>query len=194
MPYTCAFCYQLPPDRYACEGVAGCQSTQSYDRFATTCQAAPNVLCLGSVLGPTLCPALPASLTHGPYQLRGLLGTPLLRPAHLHHVCAVQLDVRQAVVHRLHAEVRRTLNGTVPWISAANPLLRPHIWGEKRKCSVLLGGFAADRFYLGYYGWAVFKLLSLGGLGVWAIVDAVLIGTGYLPPADGSLYFYETLY
>ena len=57
--------------------------------------------------------------------------------------------------------------------------------------SIFLGGFAADRFYLGYYGWAVFKLLTLGGLGVWTLIDVVLVGSGYLGPANGSLYYYQ---
>eukprot|EP00771_Trimastix_marina_P002496 gnl/Trimastix_PCT/3625.p1 GENE.gnl/Trimastix_PCT/3625~~gnl/Trimastix_PCT/3625.p1 ORF type:complete len:138 (-),score=14.16 gnl/Trimastix_PCT/3625:538-951(-) len=54
--------------------------------------------------------------------------------------------------------------------------------------SLTLGGFAVDRFYLGYTGLAVLKLLTLGGLGVWAAIDFVLIVTGFLGPADGSRY------
>ena len=57
--------------------------------------------------------------------------------------------------------------------------------------SVFLGGFGADLFYLGYPGFGVFKMLSLGGLGVWTLVDVVLIGAGFLGPADGSLYYYS---
>lgn len=57
------------------------------------------------------------------------------------------------------------------------------LWG-----SVFLGGFGADRFYLGYIGWGVAKLLFFGGLGIWTFIDAILIAIGFLGPADGSLY------
>ncbi|KIC64647.1 membrane protein [Pseudarthrobacter phenanthrenivorans] len=44
--------------------------------------------------------------------------------------------------------------------------------------SLLLGTFGADRFYLGKMGSAVAKLLTAGGLGIWAIVDLVMTLTG----------------
>ena len=43
-----------------------------------------------------------------------------------------------------------------------------------------------DRFVLGHTGTAVGKVLTLGGLGVWWVVDIVLLCTGNLTPADGS--------
>jgi hypothetical protein len=51
--------------------------------------------------------------------------------------------------------------------------------------SVLLGGLGVDRFYLGYTGLGVLKLVTLGGCGIWALVDLVLIATRKLPDSDG---------
>ncbi|XP_074640340.1 TM2 domain-containing protein 2-like [Tubulanus polymorphus] len=52
--------------------------------------------------------------------------------------------------------------------------------------SVLLGFLGMDRFCLGHTGTAVGKLLTLGGVGIWWIVDVILLVTGGLLPADGS--------
>lgn len=52
--------------------------------------------------------------------------------------------------------------------------------------SILLGGLGVDRFYLGYTGLGIAKLLTLGGCGVWALIDIILIAMGKLKAADGS--------
>ena len=54
--------------------------------------------------------------------------------------------------------------------------------------SALLGGLGVDRFYLGYTGIGVLKLLTGGLFGVLWIIDIINIATGKLGPADGSEY------
>jgi hypothetical protein len=60
-------------------------------------------------------------------------------------------------------------------------------WSTAMLLSVTLGGFGVDRFYLGLWKSGIGKLFSFGGLGVWTLIDVVLIATGYIGPADGSL-------
>lgn len=54
--------------------------------------------------------------------------------------------------------------------------------------SILLGGWGIDRFYLGYTGMGVLKLLTGGCFGVLWLIDIINIATGKLLPADGSSY------
>ena len=67
-------------------------------------------------------------------------------------------------------------------------LKRPNLSKLSLSCSITPGGFGADRFYLGHWEAGIGKLFSLGGLGIWTIVDVILIAAGYVGPADGSLY------
>jgi len=43
---------------------------------------------------------------------------------------------------------------------------------------LLLGGFGAHRFYVGKTGTAIVFILTFGGLGVWSLVDLVMILAG----------------
>lgn len=53
----------------------------------------------------------------------------------------------------------------------------------------LLGVFGAHRFYVGKMGTAVLMLLTFGGLGIWAIVDFILIAAGSFRDAEGRRVF-----
>ena len=61
---------------------------------------------------------------------------------------------------------------------------------QKKTSSIFLGGFAADRFYLGDIGWAMFKLLSFGGAGLWTIIDMIWTISGLKRTPSGALFFY----
>lgn len=52
--------------------------------------------------------------------------------------------------------------------------------------SIFVGSLGVDRFYLGYIGLGVLKLLTLGGLGIWWLIDVILIATGSMKDAKGN--------
>tara|TARA_B000000565_G_scaffold23342_1_gene16057 strand:+ start:227 stop:448 length:222 start_codon:yes stop_codon:yes gene_type:complete len=58
-------------------------------------------------------------------------------------------------------------------------------WTTLLILSVLLGGLGVDRFYAGHIGLGVLKLLTLGGCGIWALIDIIMVATGKFTDADG---------
>ena len=50
--------------------------------------------------------------------------------------------------------------------------------------ALIFGVFGAHRFYTGRIGTAVLQAVTLGGLGIWALIDAILIATGNFRDAE----------
>jgi len=51
--------------------------------------------------------------------------------------------------------------------------------------AIFVGTLGIHRFYLGYTGIGILQLLTLGGCGIWSLIDLILIATGNLQPKYG---------
>lgn len=64
--------------------------------------------------------------------------------------------------------------------------------GEKKNwlaallLSIFVGHLGVDRFYLGYVGLGILKLVTFGGCGIWWLIDLILIATNKLKDASGQ--------
>ena len=52
--------------------------------------------------------------------------------------------------------------------------------------ALLFGVFGVHRFYTGKVGTGLLQLVTLGGLGIWFLVDFILIVTGQFRDGDGN--------
>lgn len=81
-----------------------------------------------------------------------------------------------------------TQTPAAPVVGTPTPAADLPLIGENQERSYIgatllswfLGGYGIDRFYLGHLGTGVAKFLTLGGFGVWTLIDQFLVTFGKL--------------
>jgi len=61
----------------------------------------------------------------------------------------------------------------------------PKDWLVTLLLCLFLGGLGVHRFYTGHIGIGIAQLLTLGGCGIWAIIDLIMIITDKFTDAQG---------
>jgi TM2 domain-containing membrane protein YozV len=60
-------------------------------------------------------------------------------------------------------------------VGMAEAVKKDKNWIAALLLSILVGGLGIDRFYMGYIGLGILKLITLGGFGIWWLIDLILV-------------------
>ena len=69
---------------------------------------------------------------------------------------------------------------------AGTPQAKGKDWLVALLLSIFLGSLGVDRFYLGYVGLGILKLITCGGGGIWWLIDLILIATDKMTDKNGA--------
>jgi TM2 domain-containing membrane protein YozV len=99
------------------------------------------------------------------------------RPTKYCHACAAVIDLQAVVCPRCGVEQAQ--------LAAIESASEKRILPAFLLC-FLLGVFGVHRFYAGKIGTGLLQLFTLGGLGIWALIDLIMIVTGSFRDKEGE--------
>jgi hypothetical protein len=94
------------------------------------------------------------------------------------HNCGAEVNDKAVVCVKCGVAVNNHAPGQIGPVSDKE-------WLVTLLLSFFLGYLGVHRFYTGHIGIGVAQLLTLGGCGIWALIDFILILTGSYKDAEG---------
>jgi hypothetical protein len=94
------------------------------------------------------------------------------------HNCGAEVGEKAVVCVKCGVALNTNPSGQVGPVSEKE-------WLVALLLSFFLGFLGVHRFYTGHIGIGVIQLLTMGGCGIWALIDFILIVTGSYTDSDG---------
>ena len=66
-----------------------------------------------------------------------------------------------------------------------NPNYQQKVWLTTLLLCIFVGGLGVHRFYTGHTGIGIVQLLTLGGCGIWSLIDLIMIITDKFTDSNG---------